>query len=75
MPTQVYVFGRVTSHLALAMALKTQQQWTRLHGVARNGDVGYVRQVLEGGEYDADCVDEDMCTPLHVAAKEGHLHC
>ena len=73
MPTQVYVFGRVTSHLALAMALKTQQQWTRLHGVARNGDVGYVRQVLEGGEYDADCVDEDMCTPLHVAAKEGHL--
>ena len=44
-----------------------------LHIVALSGDVDKVRELLEGGECDVNCVDKDGWTPLHEAASEGHL--
>ena len=48
-------------------------EWTLLHGAAWAGDVDKVRELLEGGKYDVNCVDKDGWTPLHVAANRGHL--
>ena len=55
------------------MADNRQGEWTPLHGAAVRGDVDKVRELLEGGKYDVNCVDEIGWTPLHEAAFRGHL--
>ena len=46
---------------------------TPLHEAASSGDVDKVRDLLEGGKYDVNCVDGLGYTPLHWAADRGHL--
>ena len=55
------------------MFIYTMEKWTPLHTAAQSGDVDKVRELLEGGKYDVNCVDEYGWTPLHEAASEGHL--
>ena len=55
------------------MADSSPREWTPLHGAAVRGDVDKVRELLEGGKYDVNCVDEYGWTPLHEAAFRGHL--
>ena len=50
-----------------------QRQWTPLHEAAMSGDVDKVRELLKGGKYDVNCVDEERYTPLHQAVSGGHL--
>ena len=47
--------------------------WIPLHKPALSGDVDKVRELLEGGKYDVNCVDWDERTPLHKAAYWGNL--
>ena len=55
------------------MFIYTMEKWTPLHRASQSGDVDKVRELLEGGKYDVNCVDWDERTPLHEAASEGHL--
>ena len=55
------------------MALEAWLQQTPLHEAASSGDVDKVRELLEGGKCDVNCVDWHGCTPLHMAADRGHL--
>ena len=55
------------------MAVSRPRECALLRGAAVSGDVDKVRELLEGGEYDINCVDEYGWTPLHEAAFRGHL--
>ena len=55
------------------MALDCQQQQPLLHEAAESGDVDKVRELLEGGKYDVNCLAWYGVTPLHVAASGGDL--
>ena len=50
------------------MFIYTMEKWTPLHTAAQSGDVDKVRELLEGGKYDVNCVDWDERTPLHFKA-------
>ena len=59
------------------MSFVKQQQWTPLyvtplHAAAKSGDVNKVRELLEGGKYDVNCIDSRGWTPLRYAADGGH---
>ena len=55
------------------MFIYTMEKWTPLHRASQSGDVDKVRELLEGGKYDVNCVDWDERTPLHKAAYWGNL--
>ena len=55
------------------MFIYTMEKWTPLHRASQSGDVDKVRELLEGGKYDVNCVDEYGWTPLHLAACRGHM--
>ena len=55
------------------MFIYTMEKWTPLHRASQSGDVDKVRELLEGGKYDVNCVDKYGWTPLHWAASRGHL--
>ena len=48
-------------------------EWTPLHTAAQSGDVDKVRELLEGGKYDVNCVIGFGWTSLHCAAYGGHV--
>ena len=61
------------ANMASSTRLLSMQEWTPLHEAAESGDVDKVRELLEGGKYDVNCVTWYGWTPLHLAASEGHL--
>ena len=58
------------------MALSTGSYWQErslLHEAVESGDVDKVRGMLEGGEFDVNCINRHGQSLLHVAAAKGHF--
>ena len=57
----------------MALSTGNWQERSLLHEAVESGDVDKVREMLEGGECDVNCINRHGQSLLHVAAAKGHF--